>query len=180
MAGPTFLEGPTVELRTIEEEDLDFIQRNLNDPAIRWNTELTTPMNGVKRRQYFEEKLSGSEVHLLVCDDETRVGYVNMTQLDYKTGTGDLGVWIATEHQGNGYGTEALATLVTYAFEEHRLRRLVARCFESNERTQSMLEAIGFTLEGQLRDAYYNCGDYVDELVYGLLRSEWDENHAEQ
>ncbi len=46
MSGPVFLPGDDVTLRTIEEEDLEFLQTQINDPRIWRPTGRSTPLNG--------------------------------------------------------------------------------------------------------------------------------------
>lgn len=54
MPGPTFLADERVELRTIEEEDLDFLQATVNDPAVRPTIGSRSPINGWQEREWYE------------------------------------------------------------------------------------------------------------------------------
>lgn len=174
MSGVSFLSDPVVTLRTIETEDLAFVQENLNRPAIRRSLDIRMPVNGHEQRTQFEESFSGSDVHLLVCVDGERAGYVNLTQLDYEDGSGRLGVWIAPSYQGNGYAKRAFGLVTDYAFDQLRLRRVEARCFATNDAMQSVLSSLGFECEGRRRDAHFNCGEYTDEMIYAVLDTDWD------
>lgn len=181
MPGPVFLEGETVTLRPIEEEDLDFIQRNVNDPRI-WRPAMdVNPMNREIGQEYFETVLSTEEdVKCLVCVDETPVGQVSLTGSQYgpdetsRARSMELAYWVDPDYHGNGYGSDAAATIIEYGFEDRNLRRISARPGSFNEASIALLESLGFEREGRLREAAWYRGEYYDMLWYGLLRSEWD------
>ncbi|WP_458189402.1 GNAT family N-acetyltransferase [Haladaptatus sp. NG-WS-4] len=58
MPGPVFLEGDRIELRTVEEDDLDFLQATINDPAVRRTISNRSPINGTQEREWYEERCS--------------------------------------------------------------------------------------------------------------------------
>lgn len=175
MPGPVFLDGDTVTLRTIEEEDLDFMQAAANDRELRQAIGRVHPVNGPQEQAFFEEVVCDDEtVNLLVAADGTRVGTVGFSIVTHETDSAEVGYWIAPEHQQQGYGSEAVALLVDYGFRELGLHRIEARVYEFNEGSQRLLESVGFQREGVHRDGQFIHGEYQDEYWYGLLDDEWD------
>lgn len=176
MPGPPFLEGETVTLRPIEEDDLAFLQRAVNDPAIWRPIGRPEPVNAVQEREFFEEQVCGGEgISLLVTvDDATRVGIVSLTRVDHEAGCAEVGYWIAPDHQREGYASEAVSLLATYGFDQRNFHRLEARVFDCNEGSQQLLESLGFSREGVFRDRVFLDGSYHDALWYGLLAEEWE------
>lgn len=180
MPGPVFLEGEDVTLRPVEEEDVEFVQRNMNHPGI-WRPALdVNPMNREAAEDFFEDVLSDPEsVHCLVCADGDPVGYVSLSESRYgpdetsRARSAELAYWIAPDHQGQGYGSDAAARTVQYAFEDRNLRRIGARLGSFNEGSAALLESLGFEHEGTLREAAWYRGEYHDMLWYGLLRADW-------
>jgi len=175
MPGPVFIEGDQVTLRTIEEEDLSFLQRGVNDPDVwRW-VDQYRPVNAEQEREFFEEVVSEEgSVQLLVCVDGDPVGTAGLN-FDHEAVTAaELGYWIDPDHHGNGYGSDAAAALVEYGFNERGCHRISARVFGHNEASQGLLESLGFTREGRQREARFSGGEYRDLLWYGLLAEEWD------
>lgn len=180
MAGPVFLEGDSVSLRSIEEEDLEFIQRCMNDPEL-WRPALdSTPMNRDQGAEFLDNVISSEGgVHCLVCEGGEPVGFVSLAESQYgpdetsRARSAELAYWIAPDHQGNGYGSDAAERMIQYAFEDRNLRRIDARLGSFNEASQGLLESLGFEHEGTLREASWFRGDYYDTLVYGLLRKDW-------
>ena len=61
-----------------------------------------------------------------------------------ETDTADIGHELDPRHWGNGFATEAMGRLVTFAFEEASLRLLTARAVCRNERSLRVLERLGF------------------------------------
>ncbi|MFC7154052.1 GNAT family N-acetyltransferase [Halomarina halobia] len=180
MPGPVFLEGESVTLRPIEEADVEFLQRCMNDPRV-WRYALdVNPTNRVQIREFFEDVLSGDDgVHCLACDGEEPLGVVSLTGSRYgpdetsRSRAAELAYWFAPERHGQGYGSDAAATMVRYAFEDRNLRRVSARLGSFNDASAGLLESLGFEHEGTLRRAAWFRGEYHDVLWYGLLREEW-------
>jgi RimJ/RimL family protein N-acetyltransferase len=59
MPGAVFAEGDSVTLRTIEEGDLDFLQRWRNHPEVRTPLTDSDPRNAEQMRDYFDNRISG-------------------------------------------------------------------------------------------------------------------------
>lgn len=180
MPGPVFLEGETVTLRPVEEEDIEFIQRCMNDPQV-WRPALDIdPMNREQGTEFFENVISDADaVKCLVCEGEEPLGIVSLMESQYgpdetrRSRAAELAYYLAPDHHGQGYGSDAAARMVQYAFEDRNLRRISARCGRFNDASAGLLESLGFEHEGTLREAAWFRGEYHDTLWYGLLREEW-------
>ena len=68
--------------------------------------------------------------------------------------TSEIGLFWALfpEHQGQGYATEAAAAMVSYAFDELRLRRIVATTEHDNTRSINVMRRLGMRLERNPQD----------------------------
>jgi len=193
MPGAVFLRGDDVTLRTIEEEDLEFLRDGVNDPDVREGLTTAFPFNAEQEREYFEEQISNQEdVHLAICadseaqraseqsseersdprDDEI-VGTIGLHDLDQRAGSCEIGLWLAPEFHGRGYGTEASRVLTDYAFRELRMHRVVARVLATNEASARIWEKLGFEEEGVHRDEAFTDGEHVDVRYFGVLDEEW-------
>lgn len=53
--------------------------------------------------------------------------------------------------------------------------RITARVFNRLHTMQNMLKKIGFTKEGEIRNAYKINGEFDSIVIYGLLKTEWEE-----
>jgi RimJ/RimL family protein N-acetyltransferase len=176
MPGPTFLDGETVSLATIEADDVSFVHETVNDPAVRNGLSFARPQSEQTEREWIESigDTDSDDVHFLICVEDDPVGVIGLNQVHPTLGTGELGYYLTPHAWGNGYATDAARTLVDYAFAQLRLHRVHARAFAGNEGSQRVLEKVGFEHEGVRRDHWFRNGEHEDVHVYGLLTSEWE------
>jgi len=173
MPGPAFATGETVSLHPIEEEDYEFIQRGRNDPSTR------VPLTDTSIRTLDDvaEMLEDRDYHFLACtdggDEAEPVGVVAFSYVREESSFGSLMYWVAPDHRGQGYVTEATSLLLDYAFGECGFHRIAARTLVTNEASIAALESLGFEREGRLRDACLLDGEWVDSYQYSLLAPEW-------
>ncbi|MFB6360029.1 MAG: GNAT family N-acetyltransferase [Halobacteriales archaeon] len=174
MPGAVFLEGDRIELRTVEEGDIDFLQTGMNHPEIRPYAGADTPSNRRRFEQERFDRLTDDDVmHILVWNGSTRLGEVSLAPIDERRGWANLGYWIHPDHQGEGYATEAARVAVAHGFDELRLHRISATIVAENEASKRVVEKLGFVHEGTKRDDAYLAGEHVDREVYAALSDEW-------
>jgi len=82
----------------------------------------------------------------------------------------ELGYWLAPAYWGRGIMTGALRAVVDYAFATFDLNRLWAGAFDWNPASIRVLEKAGFVLEARLTKSAYKDGEFVDELIYAIVR----------
>lgn len=172
MPGPLFLAGESVDLHTIEEEDLEVLQTWINDPAVRAGLGTTDPVTSHQEREWWESTAEDDDVHLLVCADGEAVGTVGLNDVIETAGTAEVGYFFGPESWGQGYATDAVRTLCRHGFDERRLAKLYAHVFETNPASARVLEKAGFVEEGRFRDQWFHDGERIDVLRYGLLPAE--------
>ena len=85
----------------------------------------------------------------------------------------EIGFTIAPGYQGRGYATEAARLLVGYLFGPRAKHRITASCDARNTASAAVLERLGMRREGHLRESTWAKGEWTDDLLYGLLRREW-------
>lgn len=175
MTGAVFLPGDRVDLRTIEESDLDFLQSAINDPAVRRHLTVRWPLNRAQEEEWFESQVASEDrINLLIVGEDGPAGTIGLGPIDDHDGNAEIGIWLRAEDQGEGYGTEASQLLITHAFDELRLHRIEARVFEDNDASKNLWEGLGFDHEAVHREAAYLRGDYRDVHRYAVLEDEWD------
>jgi RimJ/RimL family protein N-acetyltransferase len=172
MPGPRFLDGDQIALRTLEPEDLSFLQTYRNRPDVRRPLGRDRPQNRPSLEDDFEGYMSDG-VTLLVCRDEEPVGFVALFDWSESSGRVEIAYWITPDNQGKGYGSEAVGLAVEYAFDERRFHKVVAGAHAHNDASRDLLESLGFQQEGRRREHVFLDGEYVDSISYGLLESEW-------
>lgn len=84
-----------------------------------------------------------------------------------------VGITIAAEAQGRGYGTEALAALLDYLLIDRGKHRVTADCDARNGASANLLERVGMRREAHhLRSSWWK-GEWTDEYVYAVLAEDW-------
>ncbi|MFQ3274912.1 MAG: ribosomal-protein-alanine N-acetyltransferase [Candidatus Nanohaloarchaea archaeon] len=175
MPGAVFLEGDQVNLRTIEEEDIEFLRNGLNNPEIRKFLTTRRPVNLEQEKDFFENVISSEDgVHLAICREEETIGITSIEEHSKDLQTAEIGLWIETDRHGNGYGSEAARLLTDYALKELNYHKIYARTDERNEASRKIWEKLGFKQEGKLREQSYANGEFKDILIFGILEHEWD------
>jgi RimJ/RimL family protein N-acetyltransferase len=85
----------------------------------------------------------------------------------------EIGYTLATAYQGRGYATEAVRRVLTYLFEVRGLHHVSAECDARNERSARLLARLGFRQEGHRVRSTWAKGEWTDDLLFGLLATEW-------
>jgi ribosomal-protein-alanine N-acetyltransferase len=86
---------------------------------------------------------------------------------------GEIGYSVARALWGRGLATEAARAVISQAFEAYPdLVRVRATADAGNVRSHRVLEKVGMVREGLLRQNRLVRGELLDEVWYGVLRSE--------
>jgi ribosomal-protein-alanine N-acetyltransferase len=84
-----------------------------------------------------------------------------------------IGYELAREVEGKGYMSEALRGAIAWGWSEMALNRIEAQVHPKNKSSISLLERLGFVMEGKLRQVGYWAGTHHDLFQYSLLNQEW-------
>ena len=85
----------------------------------------------------------------------------------------ELSWLVLRERQGQGVAREALTALIAHLFSAEGRRRLYADTDPDNRPSIALVERLGFTLEGRLRESWETHIGRRDSLIWGLLDHEW-------
>ncbi|PSH00297.1 MAG: hypothetical protein BRC28_00240 [Nanohaloarchaea archaeon SW_4_43_9] len=101
MPGAVFLEGEKVNLRTIEEEDIEFLRDGINNPEIREFLTARKPVNLEQEKEFFQDIISNQkDIHLAICIEEKIIGIVSLEEVEDEIRVAKIGIWIETNHHG--------------------------------------------------------------------------------
>ena len=168
--------GKGIILREVGEEDLNLIIKWRNDPEIlRWLFSYL-PLRKVKQREWYEKYLNDCTQQTFIIElkeEETPIGTVGLTDIDYKNQRADLTIIIGEkDYWGRELGEEALNLLVKFAFNEMNLRKIKALVFSDNDKAIKLYEECGFKEEGILKEEIFEEGKFKDVVVMSILRRE--------
>ncbi|MBA3530084.1 MAG: GNAT family N-acetyltransferase [Propionibacteriaceae bacterium] len=172
------IRGDLTNLRAIDRGDDNLLFAWLNDPAVMagWGVpDQTLSRTEIQRRmeRYLEEERSLGRPAALIIEtlDGEPVGLVILSQYATPAASTEVSILIGDPSRwGQGLGSDALGAVLDACFDAWNLHRVWLRAEADNTRAGRLYARLGFTHEGTLRDATYRDGEYVDVLVYGLLR----------
>ena len=101
-------------------------------------------------------------------------GNINIHGMDRRNGVFETGSRLFRAHRGKGYLLEAKRIVLRYAFHELRFQKYNLRCLETNAAIVRHAQRLGCQEEGRIRRAAYTEGRFLDVLLYGLTREEFD------
>ena len=93
--------------------------------------------------------------------------------IDQHNRSAHLGLSLRPSFRGRGLGTDVVLALCEYGFAVRGLHRLQVDTLASNAAMISAAVRAGFVQEGTLRGADWLNGEFVDEVILGLLASDW-------
>jgi RimJ/RimL family protein N-acetyltransferase len=86
----------------------------------------------------------------------------------------ELGITMSPAHQGRGLASEGVACVLNYLFESLGKHRVWASVDAQNEKAARLLRRLGFRQEAHFAENVWFKGGWGSELVFALLRREWE------
>lgn len=139
--------------------------------AVIWHPYDANLAQDVRQRLIEKAKQDGE----IVEDWGTAIGEIHLSALDKYSAHHrwtEIGLDILPAYQGKGYGGEAIAWALDYAFRRAGMHRVRIRAFKWNEGAIRLYEKLGFKLEGRERESLWHEGRWWDSVTLGLLEGE--------
>ncbi len=129
-------------------------------------------------KAFIEFAMSGDPIHIfaITVNDEAAGGIGIHPQSDIFSKNAELGYWLGEPFWGKGIISRAIRQMVEFGFKTYDIDRIFARPFGTNIASQKVLEKNNFKLEGRFEKVIYKNGEYLDELVYAIRRTEWEKS----
>ncbi len=162
------------ELRPFQHTDLSNLVKHANNYNIAKNLSNKFPFPYTQDHgiAFINLALSASpqEIFAITIEDQV-IGSIGVhPQLDFYCKNAEMGYWISEEYWGNGIVPAAIKLMVNYGFNTFDITRIFARTFDTNIKSQRVLEKSGFTLETTLKETFYKYGTVYDELIYAIRK----------
>lgn len=107
-----------------------------------------------------------------LTDGHGHIGDVGVNLHDNRR-QADIGYTFAPQWQGRGYATEAVRAVLDHLFRVKGLHKVSAECDARNTPSYRLLERVGLQREGRLRQHSWVKGEWTDDLLYGLLETDF-------
>ena len=170
--------GRAVDLRPLEASDVDLLHALADDPAVAqavvgW----APPVGRGERAEHLAASLADPRTRRLVVveRDGGDVGLTGLWDVDHREGTATTGLRLRRDAWGRGLGTDAVLTLMAWAFHDVGLRRLETTILDFNAASLALyVDRCGWTVEGREREAQWRGGRWCDRYRLGILRADLD------
>lgn len=173
-------QGEKVELGPVQREYLPRYVEWFNDWQVaRFLTPgIPLALNLEEETDWFERRRNDKDnilFAILALPDRRLIGNCGLHKLDWKNRHALFGIFIGDkDYWGKGYGTDAVRTIVRYAFSELGLNRVELEVYDYNPRAIRAYEKAGFRREGVRRQALYREGAFHDIYSMSILREDWE------
>jgi RimJ/RimL family protein N-acetyltransferase len=101
------------------------------------------------------------------------IGDFTLGLLSYEQAGGELGYIIHPDHHGRGYATEGGRAMLSIAFDDLGLHRVIGGIEPRNVASARVLEKLGMRCEAHFVENEYIKGEWQSEVVYAILDHEW-------
>ncbi len=161
-------EGP-LTLTDAEETDLEWIL-NVEDTAVQGGF-----VSGDSAINHQRQMADQSCLYMIAKRSDEPVGYVILRGILGGEPVVELKRIVITKTDA-GHGQGVMGLLMHKVFDEIGAHRLWLDVADDNERAQHVYRKLGFVEEGRLREAARRKGDWHDLVLYGMLKSEWQDD----
>jgi ribosomal-protein-alanine N-acetyltransferase len=111
----------------------------------------------------------------IICRSSNRIlGTCGFNSWDKENKRAEIGYELGKRYWGQGIMIEALSGIITYGFRAMELNRIQALVEPNNRTSQRILMKMGFQEEGLLRQYEQAKGNFIDLIMYSLLKSNSD------
>lgn len=174
------LSGEHVWLRAIERGDLRQLLAWRNEPTLRRFFRQRRELGGEDQIAWFEHTVAGpgrSDTLMFAIEERAGgelVGACGLCYVEWVDRTAELSLYIGKDlvYVDDRLAPDAGRVLMAHAFEDLDLYRLWVEVYAYDKRKIGLVQALGFSREGTLREHRFHDGTRHDSLLFGRLRAD--------
>lgn len=171
--------GNRVYLRGMEEKDIPYKVKWINDNEVRKTLNFDYPISEVSTKQWlYKIATDSSRKEFIICllENDEPIGYTGLLDINNKHSKAEMYMGIGErKYWGKGYAKESRKILLEYAFIELGLNKIYTYNWVENEKIIGLNKSLGFKVEGTLKHDIFSHGEFRDRIIMGILRSEYIE-----
>jgi len=176
------LESSKIRLRAYRREDIKDALSFINDPEVSeyLRPGIPFPMKLENEEKWYEsiDPMSTSNYSFAIetKDKSLYIGGCGINETDWKNSWCVVGIFLGKRYWNKGYGTDAMKTLVNFIFNEMNMNKIKLNVYSFNKRAVKSYEKCGFVTEGILKQEFFRNGQYHDEYIMSILKSDYIKN----
>jgi RimJ/RimL family protein N-acetyltransferase len=176
------IEGDGLRLRRADDADADFIVELLTHEDVEPFLAASRPRDRKSvleeiRASQAEPRAFGVFVIEVPADDGwARAGMMEFSVANRRSRIAHLGgLAVHRDFRGRRLADEAARLFQRHLIFELDFHRLELECYGFNERAIRHAERAGFVREGVKRKAYHRHGEWVDGILFGMIREDLEQ-----
>ena len=115
------------------------------------------------------------EVSFVIQSGDIVVGRIGLHHRNLQNKSAAIGYWLRKDVEGNGIISKCCKALIDYGFQELGMHRIEIKAAVGNKRSQAIPIRLNFKREGVLREAEFVNNEFLDLVLFSILRNEWVE-----
>ncbi|MCP4581449.1 MAG: GNAT family N-acetyltransferase [candidate division Zixibacteria bacterium] len=179
---PRFLDGERLFLTPYLIEDMDKHFQWRNDYELLFydggNIRPKTQVAVKERLERVLKDKSQIPLSIILKESGEHIGLIVIYAIDERQRYCSWGIILDSQYHQKGYGKQAARLIIDYVFLDLGFQRLKSDTHEKNIPSQRLQESLGFVKEGVLRNEKYIRGKYVNDIIYGMIREDYDRNYG--
>lgn len=164
-------------LRTAEKQDAEAIFRYRKDAETNkyqgWIPNSVEDVDTFLTKVSPEFNITGRWFQFIIIESNSTViiGDIGVHFIDNKQV--EIGCTLAKNKHGEGLATEALRSVVDHLFCKLNKHRVTASIDPRNLGSIRLVERLGFRKEAHFKESLFIDGEWVDDIIYAILKREW-------
>jgi len=170
------LSNKDINLRSPEPEDLEFLYKWENDPAVWCVSQSLVPYSRYQLKLYLEQAgkdiFETRQLRLMISipEEKKTIGTIDLFDYDPFNRKAGIGILIAaSEDRKKGYAGLALEKLIEYSFDVLKLHQLYCNITPDNTDSLNLFSKAGFKVNGTKSDWLWKGEYFSDELFLQLI-----------
>ena len=172
------LKTPRLVLRAIQQSDAQLVHRNFSDHQTVLYSNAPAP-SLEKIQQAIDiwsedfQKQQGIRWGITIKEQNAVIGSCGYKNIIKKHRRAGIGYEIFADYRRQGFMSEALNAVIQFGFEVIELNRIEVMVDWDNLPSILLVNKLGFTEEGTLRDYEFNQDKFVDLKLFSLLHRDF-------
>jgi len=107
-------------------------------------------------------------------DDDNLIGDIGIHFLNIDNFQVEIGCTLDKHYHNRGFAMEALTSTIGFIFNKLNKRRIITSIDPRNDNSIRLMERLGFRKEAHFKESILINNEWVDDLVYAILKDEWN------
>lgn len=170
----------SIRLRKLSLADTANIVRWRNQPEVYQNLFTRQLITEVQHIAYYHKYIETGIIKQYIVESDIDgktidIGTTFLKNIDQVSHKAEFGIFIGeSSARGRGLASAIVTVTLAVAFEELKLNKVYLTVLSSNESAIHAYQKSGFIQEGVLRQDFYDGREYVDVVMMGILRVDYE------